>query len=91
MSALGQKQTCAVQKGMSAIPPMATAKADIFADRGAVLKNELRPVARASRPICTLNGFFGTSGREQTNSLVIIRFNPERTCCNVAESRARPS
>jgi hypothetical protein len=29
MSALGQKQTCAVQKGMSALPPIATAKADI--------------------------------------------------------------
>ena len=27
MSALGQKQTCAVQKGMSALHPMATAKA----------------------------------------------------------------
>ena len=29
MSALGQKQTCAVQKGMSALPPKATAKADM--------------------------------------------------------------
>jgi hypothetical protein len=28
MSALGQKRTCAVQKGMSALPPIATAKAD---------------------------------------------------------------
>ena len=28
MSALGQKQTCAVQAGMSALPPIATAKAD---------------------------------------------------------------
>jgi hypothetical protein len=28
MSALGQKQTFAVQKGMSAVPPIATAKAD---------------------------------------------------------------
>jgi len=28
MSALGQKQTCAAQKGMSALPPIATAKAD---------------------------------------------------------------
>ena len=34
MSALGQKQTCAVQKGMSALHPIATAKADILADRG---------------------------------------------------------
>ena len=28
MSALGQKQTCAARKGMSALPPIATAKAD---------------------------------------------------------------
>jgi hypothetical protein len=28
MSALGQKQTFALQKGMSALPPIATAKAD---------------------------------------------------------------
>jgi len=31
MSALGQKQTCAAQKSMSALPPIATAKADIGA------------------------------------------------------------
>jgi hypothetical protein len=29
MSALGQKQTCAAQKPMSALPPIATEKADI--------------------------------------------------------------
>jgi len=29
MSALGQKQTCALQNFMSALPPIATAKADI--------------------------------------------------------------
>jgi hypothetical protein len=29
MSALGQKQTFALQQGMSALPPIATAKADI--------------------------------------------------------------
>ena len=29
MSALGQKQTYALQQGMSALPPIATAKADI--------------------------------------------------------------
>src|SRR5215470_7575549 len=29
MSALGQKQTCAAQEAMSALPPIATAKADI--------------------------------------------------------------
>src|SRR5215510_7328172 len=34
MSALGQKQTFAVQKGMSALPPIATAKADMCAAQG---------------------------------------------------------
>jgi len=29
MSALGQKQTCAAHNGMSALPPIATVKADI--------------------------------------------------------------
>jgi hypothetical protein len=29
MSALGQKQTCAAQKAMSALHPIATAKADM--------------------------------------------------------------
>jgi hypothetical protein len=29
MSALGQKQTCAAQKGMSALHPIATVKADV--------------------------------------------------------------
>jgi len=29
MSALGQKQTCAVHQSMSALPPIATAKANI--------------------------------------------------------------
>ena len=29
MSALGHKRTCAVQKGMSALHPIATAKADM--------------------------------------------------------------
>ena len=33
MSALGQKQTCAPQKGMSALPPIATKKADITPHR----------------------------------------------------------
>src|SRR5262249_35043747 len=36
MSALGHKQTCAAQKGMSALPPIATAKADICGSRIAV-------------------------------------------------------
>src|SRR4029450_5025530 len=39
MSACGQKRTCALHKVMSALPPIATAKADI----------SLAPVERASR------------------------------------------
>ena len=39
MSALGQKRTCALHKVISALPPIATAKADI----------SLAPVERASR------------------------------------------
>src|SRR5262249_43780693 len=36
MSALGQKQTCAVQNGMSALPPIATAKADMLEGHSAL-------------------------------------------------------
>ena len=36
MSALGQKRTYAVQKGMSALPPIATAKADMYPANGHV-------------------------------------------------------
>jgi hypothetical protein len=36
MSALGQKQTCAMQKGMSALPPIATTKAN-FRTRSCLL------------------------------------------------------
>jgi hypothetical protein len=40
MSALGQKQTFAAQKGMSALPPIATAKAD-FRTRSCLLYNSM--------------------------------------------------
>src|SRR5215831_18776118 len=40
MSALGQKQTCAAQNGMSALPPIATAKADIALRAHAPLVNK---------------------------------------------------
>jgi hypothetical protein len=40
ISALGQKQTCALQKAMSALPPKATAKADI-----ANVMSALHPIA----------------------------------------------
>ena len=36
MSALGHKQTYAMQKGMSALPPIATAKADMCSAGGYV-------------------------------------------------------
>jgi hypothetical protein len=41
MSALGQKRTCAPQKAMSALPPIATAKADISVDRGRERQREI--------------------------------------------------
>jgi hypothetical protein len=39
MSALGQKQTYAVQKVMSALPPIATAKADTGGERAVRTKH----------------------------------------------------
>jgi hypothetical protein len=51
MSALGQKRTYAVHKGMSALPPIATAKADIRKTPGGCQASEntasTRDVARA--------------------------------------------
>src|SRR5262249_16311685 len=44
MSALGQKQTCASQKAMSALPPIATAKAD-FRKRSCLLYPQKRSCA----------------------------------------------
>src|SRR5262245_11604553 len=52
MSALGQKQTCAVQNGMSALPPIATAKADIrkrSCPARAVATNKILGNARGGR------------------------------------------
>jgi hypothetical protein len=49
MSALGQKQTCAVRKAMSALHPIATAKADmtkIFVRK--FCRAVLRPFVRTS-------------------------------------------
>jgi hypothetical protein len=50
MSTLGQKQTCAVQEPMSALPPTATAKADMKildpGDAQGVLGHCLGTVAR---------------------------------------------
>jgi len=40
MSALGQKQTCAAHKGMSALPLIATAKADILPNLKSGLSRE---------------------------------------------------
>ena len=41
MSALGQKQTCAAQKVMSALPLIATAKADIKAGARGLVSHAL--------------------------------------------------
>ena len=47
MSALGRKQTCAVQKAMSALPPTATAKAD--SRKGACLLYPQKPTCALQR------------------------------------------
>src|SRR5262249_19240913 len=44
MSALGHKRTCAVQEAMSALPPIATAKAD-FGERSCLLSPRKRTCA----------------------------------------------
>ena len=51
MFALGQKRTCAVQKGMSALPPKATAKADTVCVTPAAPQEELT-WPRALRRYC---------------------------------------
>src|SRR5262245_21471352 len=43
MSALGQKQTCAVQQAMSALPPIAIGKADIRCLERDVLQYSRQP------------------------------------------------
>jgi hypothetical protein len=44
MSALGQKQTYAVQHAMSALPPIATAKADMKFPNWKFCRGGLRPL-----------------------------------------------
>jgi hypothetical protein len=55
MSALGHKRTCAVQKGMSALPPIATAKADIAlsADLWLITISKARPSGRSRFALAT--------------------------------------
>jgi hypothetical protein len=54
MSALGQKQTYAVQQSMSALPPIATAKADMAEISNTVTR---RAVTVLSGPWpCTITG-----------------------------------
>jgi len=53
MSALGQKQTYAAQQSMSALPPIATAKADIVQPAksvGPIIKTGLVGVRSGSTP-----------------------------------------
>jgi|SRR6516162_2518605 len=57
MSALGQKQTYAVQYGMSALPPLATAKADI----------------EPSHSITSLALARSDGGTERPNALAVLR------------------
>jgi hypothetical protein len=51
MSALVQKRTCAMQKGMSALPPIATAKADIVAMAMSALPPKA-DMCSATRDVC---------------------------------------
>ena len=55
MSALGQKQTCAVQNLMSALRPIATAKAEMPQTVVSALSGVVKTVAR----ITSLPHFFG--------------------------------
>src|SRR5690349_5860022 len=65
MSALGQKQTCAAHKPMSALPPIATGKADISLERAkgiepsyAAWEAAVLPLNYAREPsaLCPWNG-----------------------------------
>src|SRR5262245_22561178 len=59
MSALGQKQTCAVQKGMSALPPIATAKADCR--KGSCL-------LYSRKRTCAAHSLMSALGQKRTNA-----------------------
>jgi hypothetical protein len=51
MSALGQKQTCAAQKCMSALPPIATAKANLSQTAMSALPPKA-DMCSATRDVC---------------------------------------
>ena len=53
MSALGQKQTCASQKAMSALPPIATAKADIGKTGRSRHQSDVRFTSESGHVQCT--------------------------------------
>ena len=59
MSALGHKQTCASQKAMSALPPIATAKADIL-NRLCLLSPQKRT--------CAVQGHMSAMGQKRTSA-----------------------
>ena len=64
MSALGQKRTCAVQKGMSALPLIATVKADIALQDAC---SSRRHLSTAAPEICAPSSFcFGHTKIEST-------------------------
>ena len=62
MSALGQKQTCAPQKAMSALPPIATAKAD-WVQEARYRRRDRQQDAQGARP--PLRGARGRSRRSR--------------------------
>jgi len=56
MSALGQKQTCAVQTLMSALLPITTAKADLARRHGYALSSRYSAATAGTMPMALLFG-----------------------------------
>src|SRR5262249_18650447 len=76
MSALGQKQTCAVHQSMSALPPIATAKAD-FRKSSCLLYPRKRTCAvhypmSALPPKATSNATYGNVRYEPKTDIPLL-------------------
>src|SRR5262245_35978058 len=75
MSALGQKQTCAAHQLMSALPPIATAKADMR-KRSCLLC--------PSKQTCAVHWLMSALGQKRTSSRLfaysLIRCGPSSSC-----------
>src|SRR5262249_60703731 len=85
MSALGHKRTCAAQKGMSALRPIATAKADIR-KRSCPLYPRKRTFTlscrrRRRRTVAVLTQSQGKGNEENTKYDRISRDGPDQAKC----------